>query len=576
VLLLLLLLLLLLQLLLRLLLRKLRKLRKLRRLLLLLLLLLRRLLLRRLLLLLLLRRLRRLLLRRLGGCGGCGGCGQWQCASSLSRGGQYRRRAALCGALAADGVAAAASRQDSMSRGRSPSPAPGKKRGGGGAAGGDGAGARRATGKQQHGPEFEFGGPPGALATMLALPVVILFLFFAASKQYKFVFWNAGELLQQLPADPWQLWSLKAFLVVCGWMLFHVLLERTLFAESKLGVKLPTGERLAYNISGHLQLWVTLLLLVHGFPSFGADGSLQSMGAFPLSWVYDHYVQLATGAVAFSALMSGFLYYKSFAPGALLAAGGNTGSAVYDFFIGRELNPRLGDFDLKEFCELRPGLIGWVVINISCAIKQYQLLGRVTPSMVMINLFQGLYVWDGLYSEACILSTMDITTDGFGFMLCFGDLAWVPFTYSLQARYLVENSPELSAAQVALICLLKLCGYAIFRGSNSQKDAFRRDPNAPEVAHLETMTTKSGSKLIVSGWWGLARKINYTGDWMMGLAWSLTTGFQTPVTYFYPIYFMVLLVHRAYRDNHACAIKYGEDWPKYRAKVPYVFIPGVL
>lgn len=33
----------------------------------------------------------------------------------------------------------------------------------------------------------------------------------------------------------------------------------------------------------------------------------------------------------------------------------------------------------------------------------------------------------------------DITTDGFGFMLAFGDLAWVPFTYSLQARVLVDH-----------------------------------------------------------------------------------------------------------------------------------------
>jgi hypothetical protein len=38
------------------------------------------------------------------------------------------------------------------------------------------------------------------------------------------------------------------------------------------------------------------------------------------------------------------------------------GNAVYDFFIGRELNPRLGAFDLKFFCELRPGLIGWVCL----------------------------------------------------------------------------------------------------------------------------------------------------------------------------------------------------------------------
>jgi len=37
---------------------------------------------------------------------------------------------------------------------------------------------------------------------------------------------------------------------------------------------------------------------------------------------------------------------------------------VYDFFIGRELNPRIGNLDLKEFCELRPGLIGWLIINL--------------------------------------------------------------------------------------------------------------------------------------------------------------------------------------------------------------------
>lgn len=52
---------------------------------------------------------------------------------------------------------------------------------------------------------------------------------------------------------------------------------------------------------------------------------------------------------------------------------------------------------------------------------------------------QGLYVLDALWFERAILTTMDITSDGFGFMLAFGDLAWVPFTYTLQARYLVDH-----------------------------------------------------------------------------------------------------------------------------------------
>ena len=38
----------------------------------------------------------------------------------------------------------------------------------------------------------------------------------------------------------------------------------------------------------------------------------------------------------------------------------------------------------------------------------------------------------------------------------------------------------------------------------------------------------------------------------MAVAWSLPTGFATPFTYFYPIYFAILLVHRQLRDDEAC------------------------
>ena len=275
----------------------------------------------------------------------------------------------------------------------------------------------------------------------------------------------------------------------------------------------------------------------------------------------------------------------------MLARGGQTGSAVYDFFIGRELNPRMGSLDLKEFCELRPGLIGWMVINMGMATKQYLLRkdaavaalrgssdarGSVSLSMLLVLLFQGLYVWDAVYQEKAILTTMDITTDGFGFMLAFGDLAWVPFIYSLQARYLVEHDPNLAAGPVALIALLHFAGFYIFRSSNSQKDAFRRDPEGPEVRHLDYLQTQRGTRLLTSGWWGMARKINYTGDYLVTLSWCLLCGFNSPVPYFQALYFAILLVHRAIRDDIECQKKYGSDWDEYKRRVPYMFIPYVF
>jgi hypothetical protein len=41
--------------------------------------------------------------------------------------------------------------------------------------------------------------------------------------------------------------------------------------------------------------------------------------------------------------------------------------------------------------------------------------------------------------QEAILTTMDIVHDGFGLMLAFGDLAWVPFMYCLQARFVLEH-----------------------------------------------------------------------------------------------------------------------------------------
>lgn len=39
------------------------------------------------------------------------------------------------------------------------------------------------------------------------------------------------------------------------------------------------------------------------------------------------------------------------------------GSAAYDFYMGIELNPRLGEtFDLKLFTNGRPGMLSWTLM----------------------------------------------------------------------------------------------------------------------------------------------------------------------------------------------------------------------
>mmetsp|Transcript_11157 Transcript_11157/g.15190 ORF Transcript_11157/g.15190 Transcript_11157/m.15190 type:complete len:425 (+) Transcript_11157:302-1576(+) len=415
---------------------------------------------------------------------------------------------------------------------------------------------------------YEFEGPYlGPIGVIIGLPVVCYGLVFVCNASGCL---EAGpSLLDSIPGflPGTVLLSWEGLAVAAGWMVVVLLLHTLLPGMRVEGAVLPgtKNQKLTYKLNGlRVLLVLYLCALYFGFVTRSLD----------LGWLFDNYLPVLSGSLLISFALSFYLYAASFAKGARLASGGNSGVGLYDFFMGRELNPRVGWLDLKEFCELYPGLIGWVMLNLGCAHKQFTTTGSISPSMLLVNLFHLIYVVDGLWFERSILTTMDITSDGFGFMLAFGDLTWVPFTYSLQARILVSHLPSLSPGFLLAILGLKLAGYCVFRGSNSQKDQFRRDPTHASVAHLKTLKTENGRQLMISGWWGISRHINYFGDWLMGLSWCLPCGAQ-PVAYFYAIYFAVLLIHRDGRDGHSCALKYGKDWDKFKKIVRYHIIPYV-
>lgn len=114
-----------------------------------------------------------------------------------------------------------------------------------------------------------------------------------------------------------------------------------------------------------------------------------------------------------------------------------------------------------------------------------------------------------------------------------------------------HHPPLLSSSDSCLFSLSAI-GYYIFRKSNSEKNAFRRNPEDPRLARecpwwwstrtwgvggcgklslicvcaadLKRIPTATGKSLLVSGWWGVVRHPNYLGDLLMALAWSLPCG----------------------------------------------------
>ncbi|KAG6821302.1 hypothetical protein H0H93_000163 [Arthromyces matolae] len=300
---------------------------------------------------------------------------------------------------------------------------------------------------------YDFFGPPGALLVTLTVPAITYALYFGCSESNGCtpnISTIPDHIVASVTNQNWwaSLWDTQAALIYLAWYAYTVVAWLLLPGDWIQGTTLRTGERKSYKLNA------------------------QAL----------------------------YCYASSFFKGRLLALGGNSGNFIYDFFIGRELNPSIGSFDIKSFNELRPGLILWFLVDISMACEQAVRRGglsEITDSMWLVLAFQGWYVADGLFNESAVFTTMDITTDGFGFMLAIGDLAWVPFVYSLQARYLVFKQIELGPVWTAIIFLVNATGYYIFRDANGEKNDFRNGSNPKSspsfirgaVVHMLTKST---------------------------------------------------------------------------------------
>ena len=348
-----------------------------------------------------------------------------------------------------------------------------------------------------------------------------------------------------------------------GWLALQIALAVLLPGRIEHGVPLDDGRTLPYRMNGLLAFVLSLLVA----------GGLVWTNIVPATFLHDQLDALVTTA---NLVVLGLCCYV-FAIGRRQARGNERLlNPLEAYVVGAALNPRTGSLDWKFFCESRPGMILWVLIDFSLAAAQVARHGHVSNAMLLVIAFQLLYVADYFVMEEAILTTWDIRHEPLGFMLCWGSLVWVPFMFSLQALYLVDHPADLPLAGVVGLVALNLTGYVIFRGANLQKHRFRKHPQAPVWGKPPSyIQTARGTKLLVSGFWGMSRHSNYLGDLMMGLAWCMTTGFSRLLPYFYIIYFVILLVHRERRDNDHCARKYGADWETYTSKVRWRILPFV-
>lgn len=364
-----------------------------------------------------------------------------------------------------------------------------------------------------------------------------------------------------------QVWSVNALKWFGIWFGVQALLRALVPGHRVRGYLQRDGEQLDYLLNGFACLVATLLL--------GA-------AAVNFDWLDFSALQPATGELR--TIVSVF-QIASFAFVVLLGLkahraqlGERSGSLLTDYFFGWEINPRIRGSvrsDIKFFLETH-ALIMWIAWDALFVWQQYARDGAVSPALALTAAIQTMYVVHHFYGESFLLSMLDFTSENLGWMLTWGNVMFVGFMFTLPTLYASQNPSSLPWLLNVGIAFLAIAGLYVFSTANHQKHQYKTNPQLPIWGEVpRTMQTERGTKLLLSGWWGLARKMNYTGDLMLALSHGLPSGLDAVMPHIYFIYLAALLVHRARRDEALCKAKYGADWTRYCEKVPYQFVPGI-
>ncbi|KAL8726641.1 MAG: hypothetical protein Q9166_006600 [cf. Caloplaca sp. 2 TL-2023] len=434
---------------------------------------------------------------------------------------------------------------------------------------------------------LEFGGSLGVSVMMITFPLLMYYLWIGSTFYDGHLPWPAKDqtmtgFVRQLGSLAYEgaFPNLKAWTMYWGFMIFEAACYLYLPGITVHGKQLPHegGRRLEYYCSGMWSFYTTIIVAA----------ALHLSGVFKLYTILDEF-----GPIMSVAIISGFgvsliAYFSALYRGATIRM---TGQPIYDFFMGAELNPRIfGLLDLKMFSEVR--LPWYLLFLISCAAaaRQYDQFGYITGEIAFLVMAHFLYANACAKGEECITTTWDMYYEKWGFLLIFWNFAGVPLTYCHCTLFLANHAPSVyrwNPFTLAAFYVAYLFVYWIWDTTNSQKNRFRQEERGTlierrnifqlpwqSVKNPNIIKTQAGESILADGWYGYARKIHYTADMYFALSWALITGFSSPLPWFYPVFFLVMISHRAYRDIQKCKRKYGEAWKEYERQVPYLFIPG--
>jgi len=381
------------------------------------------------------------------------------------------------------------------------------------------------------------------------------------------------QFFLHLPPPTWL--AVKMILV---FVVFETTLLLLVPGNKHFGPISPGGDKPVYKLNGVPCFLLTLLAFVAGSTEYG-------LGWYTMGIVYENLGEIIMTSILTVKVLVFFLYLK----GTLAPSGRDNfvkpNDFWYNYFWGVELYPYIGSVSLKQLVNCRLGMMSWPVIVVSCCFAQQNMYGSISNSIQLSAFLQMVYLFKFYLWESGYLGSIDIMHDRFGYYLCWGCLCWVPGYYTSPGLWLARHPIHLSPF---LFCLILGVGTASIlvnyladtqrqhvRATNGECLVWGKRAEVITVQYVTTDGKRRMNKLLVSGWWGIARHFHYLPELLGALCWSLPAldGGFFPYGYFFML--VVLLFDRQLRDEERCSKKYERGWTEYCKLVPWKIIPWV-
>jgi hypothetical protein len=252
-----------------------------------------------------------------------------------------------------------------------------------------------------------------------------------------------------------------------------------------------------------------------------------------------------------------------------------------DLFLGRVWNPQ----GLKGRIDAKMGLYLAGATMLGLNLYSFAMHHRIvfpqdpSPGVTLYTALFTFFLCEYLFFERVHLYTYDFVAERVGFKLGWGCLVFYPYFYGVGLWSTADlPNPHAHPALLAAAAVLFFAGWSLARGANMQKYLFKRDPTAKFLGRIAPEALSDGAnRLLVSGFWGAARHVNYLGEFGMAIGLTLALGHpERTLPWLYPLYYVALLVPRQFDDDRRCAAKYGALWTAYVKRVPYRIVPGVF